>query len=138
MINVGGTGLRRYARIIQRQDPEKDGMVRVPVACGTDMDVMPDCAPGIIGRVGGGEEWPDKADRQWHVRSDFEGDELTARRDAIGDKAAGQNVQSFVSDEWTFQYDLAWRGSQRMFRSQRTSPGRTIRSIPAGKRSMRL
>jgi len=35
-----------------REDPAKDGVINIPVACVTDMDVMPDMAPWIVGKRG--------------------------------------------------------------------------------------
>ena len=64
IVNVGGIGLRRFARIYQRKDPATDGVIPVPVACVTDLDVMPDCAPEITGRVRPGETWPEKKNRR--------------------------------------------------------------------------
>jgi putative ATP-dependent endonuclease of OLD family len=48
VVNVGGTGLRRFSRIFQRSDGASPP-VSIPVACVADMDVMPDCAPVILG-----------------------------------------------------------------------------------------
>lgn len=110
LVNVGHTGLRRFARIFQRSEPERDGVIDLPVACIADLDVMPDCAPAIIGKVKEGEAWPSKDQRQWRAKCDFAGDELTARRETIREKASGQNVESFVADEWTLEYDLAYAG----------------------------
>ena len=93
IVNVGGTGLRRFARIFQRRDTENDGQINVPVACVTDLDVMPDCAPVVIGKVKEGEDWPEQGKRRWRARSDFTGDELTARREEIRAKASGQKVE---------------------------------------------
>jgi putative ATP-dependent endonuclease of OLD family len=107
-VNVGGIGLRRFAHIFQRKVLDKDGTINVPVACVTDLDVMPDCAPGIVGKVKKGEPWPEK--RRWRAKSDFEGEALAARREEIRAKAGGQNVETFVSDEWTLEYDLAHAG----------------------------
>ena len=113
VINVGGTGLRRFARIFHRRDPEGDGAVPVPVACVTDLDVMPVCAPAIVGWFKEGEDLPDKGGRRWRIKSDFTADELAAHRKAIREKADGQNVRTFVSDEWTLEYDLARAGLAR-------------------------
>ena len=111
VVNVGGTGLRRFGRIFQRRAPEADGTISVPVACIADRDVMPDCAPKIVGRLKEGEEPPDKADRRWRIKSDFaDEDELNGHADAIQAKADGQNVRTFVADEWTLEYDLAHAG----------------------------
>jgi putative ATP-dependent endonuclease of OLD family len=111
IVNVGSVGLRRYARIFQREgvkEMEKDKQLDIPVACVTDMDVMPDCAPTIIGKVKEGEEWPEKSKRRWRAKMDI-GDEnaLQAHRKEKAAKASGQCVKTFVSDEWTLEYDLA-------------------------------
>lgn len=110
VVNVGHTGLRRFARIFERGEPDRDGVINVPVACIADLDVMPDCAPAIIGRVKEGEDWPDKGQRQWRVKSDFTQDELAERRATVRNRASGQRVESFVADEWTLEYDLAYAG----------------------------
>ena len=51
IVNVGGVGLRRFARIFHRSNPDKDGQIEIPVGCVTDLDVMPDCAPEILKTV---------------------------------------------------------------------------------------
>lgn len=108
VVNVGHTGLRRFARIFQRQDPDRDGVLDVPVACVADLDIMPDCAPVIIGQVNEGDDWPEG--RRWRVKSDFNQEQLDARREEIRTRASGQNVDTFVSGEWTLEYDLAYAG----------------------------
>lgn len=110
VVNVGHTGVRRFARIFQRKEPDKDGLINVPVACIADLDVMPDCAPVIIGKVRDGEAWPEAGNRRWRAKSDFTSEELAARREDIRRRARGQNVETFVSDEWTLEYDLAFAG----------------------------
>lgn len=112
VVNVGGVGLGRYARIFMRSDPTVDGKVSVPVACMTDLDVMPDCAPEIVGKVKPGEEIPKRppSKRQWRVKSEFSSTELAERRQIRIDKASGQNVRTFVAGEWTLEYDLAFSG----------------------------
>lgn len=110
IINVGGIGLRRFARIFQRKEPVRAGLIRVPVSCIADADVMPECAPAIVGLVEAGQEPPDKARRRWRVKEDFTPRELCLHRDAIRGKADGQNVKTFVSDAWTLEFDLARAG----------------------------
>jgi putative ATP-dependent endonuclease of OLD family len=107
IVNVGGTGLGRYARIFQRSDPMR-GLLDIPVACITDMDVMPDVAPEILGRVSPGTAWPALSPRRWRAKRDFPTSaDLTAHRTAKISKIEGQAVKAFVSDEWTLEYDLA-------------------------------
>ena len=115
IVNVGGTGLRRYSRILQRQDPAK-GVFATPTACLADMDVMPDCAPRILDLV------VDDADpkwisprRKWRVKREFGATPadrqagLQAKRVRLSE-GDGQNVRTFVADEWTLEYDLAFAG----------------------------
>lgn len=72
---------------------------------------MPDCAPVIIGMVKPGEAWPER--RRWKVKSDFDDNQIEQRRRTISDRASGQRVQTFVSNEWTLEYDLAFSGLGR-------------------------
>ena len=111
IVNVGGTGFRRFARIFQRRDPAQDGEIGMPVACVADADVMPICAPEIVGKVKLGEGWPAK--RRWKVESDFNDEELTQHKAAICSRATGQCVKTFVSKYWTLEYDLARAGLDR-------------------------
>ncbi len=112
VVNVGGVGLGRYARVFLREDPAKDGEIGVPVACITDMDVMPDNAPWIVGILKEGEPVPERppSKRQWRIKADFTEGELDMRRKDRTDKASGQRVQTFVANEWTLEFDLAYFG----------------------------
>lgn len=112
VVNVGGTGLRRYARILQRRNPE-EGQLKIPTACLADMDVMPDCAPQILGLVANNDDakWTSPT-RRWKALRDFgttpeeQAAALIARRDKLGE-GDGQNVATFIADHWTLEYDLA-------------------------------
>lgn len=112
VVNVGGVGLGRYARVFMREDEAKDGTINIPVACITDMDVMPDNAPWIVGKLEAGQLVPVRppSKRQWRIKADFPGDELEQRRAERKEKASGQKVETFVADEWTLEYDLAFHG----------------------------
>lgn len=112
LVNVGGVGLGRFARIFMRRDPEISGVIGVPVACITDLDVMPNEAPWIVGKVKEGDDVPPikKAGRQWRIRSDFPGNKLAERLQERRAKASGQNVETFVANEWTLEFDLAFHG----------------------------
>ncbi|SCX65816.1 putative ATP-dependent endonuclease of the OLD family [Pseudomonas sp. NFACC32-1] len=115
IINVGGVGLRRYSKILQRKDTSK-GEITVPTACITDMDVMPDCAPEIRGLKGvKGTEWPDIAKRRWRAMKDFGSTPADVEKglNEHREKRAesdGQCVRTFVADHWTLEYDLAFNG----------------------------
>ncbi|QEQ23881.1 AAA family ATPase [Achromobacter xylosoxidans] len=120
VVNVGGVGLGRYARIFMRENPAKDGAINIPVACITDMDVMPDVAPWIVGKLEAGQPVPARppSKRQWRVKADFPGDALEQRRTDRRTKASGQKVDTFVANEWTLEYDLAFHGlGKHVFRA---------------------
>jgi len=100
IVNVGGVGLRRYARIFQRKDmkdEEKEKQLRIPVACVTDLDVMPNCAGAITGKT-------------LPTKEKLGQKGLDDKRVSLRAKASGQCVETFVSDEWTLEYDLAYSG----------------------------
>lgn len=112
VVNVGGVGLGRYARVFMREDPIADGEIGIRVACMTDMDVMPDNAPWIVGILKDGDSIPERppSKRQWRIKSDFAEDGLDQRRKERTEKASGQQVQTFVANEWTLEFDLAYFG----------------------------
>ncbi|WP_175808932.1 ATP-dependent nuclease, partial [Burkholderia cepacia] len=112
VVNVGGVGLGRYARIFMREDVEKDGVVNISVACLTDMDVMPNNAPWIVGKLEDGQLIPPRppSKRQWRIKDDFPGEHLEQRRAERREKASGQKVETFVANEWTLEFDLAFHG----------------------------
>ncbi len=115
IVNVGGKGLKRFSRIFQRQD-EAEPKLSVPVACVADVDVMPDCAPAILGLVAGDddEKWK-SSKRRWKALRDFGGNgktqeqALKERRERL-QADDGQSVRTFVADHWTLEYDLAFCG----------------------------
>lgn len=105
IVNVGGIGLGRYARILQRND-STNGELNIRTACISDMDIMPDCAPKILGKLES-DAWPVTNGRKWRAKRDFTNEQLVLKRKEKVEKLDGQAVKSFISDEWTFEYDLA-------------------------------
>ena len=111
LVDVRGVGLRRYAKIFQRAD--ESNLLNVRVACVTDRDVMPDCAPSICINekyTSDSSSWPNKSDRQWRAESDFTPTEAESHIKEIKNRADGQLVKTFVSNHWTLEYDLAFAG----------------------------
>ena len=117
LVDVRSTGLRRYSKIFQRKNkdnPQYSGdWLNIKVACITDRDIMPNCAPRIcLNREYNDDKtnWPEINDRRWIVESDFNDTQKATYLNRIQVKANGQNVKTFVSDKWTLEYDLAYYG----------------------------
>lgn len=115
IVNVGGKGLRRFSSIFQRHE-DAAPKLSVPVACVADMDVIPDCAPAILGLVSGNddEKWKSPK-RRWKALRDFgaggktQEQALKEWRERLQSND-GQSVKTFVADHWTMEYDLAFCG----------------------------
>lgn len=112
VVNVGGTGLGRYGRIFQRRRPEEIGTLDIPVACIADLDVMPDCAPAILGLELADGSRPPLNKRQWRTESELQ-DGVGVHRAQIEARTVGQSVRAFVANHWTLEYDLAFHGLAR-------------------------
>ncbi len=111
LVDVRSTGLRRYARIFQRKDMQTE--LDINVACITDRDVMPNCAPRICIDEKYTEDnstWPEKAKRAWRAEADYTSKEAEEHIKNIKEKANGQKVKTFVSGHWTLEFDLAYAG----------------------------
>lgn len=108
VVNVRGIGLRRFARIFQRKN--NTTVLPMPVACITDRDILPDCAPSIcINKAYTSVEmYPER--RKWKTESELTDEAKKALLDSIKKKADGQNVKTFVSEHWTLEYDMFFYG----------------------------
>lgn len=106
IVDVKSTGLRRYARIFQRKEGDE---INIPVSCITDRDVMPECAPTICidEKYEDKDSWP-KKNRKWRVESEIEDKGKYIQE--IKEKANGQNVETFIPEQWTLEYELAANG----------------------------
>ena len=105
VVNVGGVGLYHFARILQRADEK--AIIPIPVACITDRDVVPDVAKDYVTK-GKGKRF----------LSDYSPDEINALVKAKVERAEGGNTVVMVSDQWTFEYDLAYYGlAELMFKA---------------------
>ena len=104
IVNVGSRGLRRYARIFRRwNNVHKNASPSIPirVACLADRDVLPDCAREVL-NIGDGTN---------RIFESALADDC-ARKELIRKlcRDDGENVRTFVSDQWTLEYDLAYAG----------------------------
>lgn len=106
IVDVKSTGLRRYARIFQRKEGDE---INIPVSCITDRDVMPECAPAICidEKYEDKDNWP-RINRKWRVESEIKDKEKYIQE--IERKANGQNVKTFIPEQWTLEYELAANG----------------------------
>jgi putative ATP-dependent endonuclease of OLD family len=88
-VNVGHVGLFRYSRILQRTAGEAPA---IPVSLLADRDIPPDVAKALVG------------DRK--TEGEFTAEERTQRMTRLK-KEDGQTVKTFVSEQWTLEFDLA-------------------------------
>lgn len=115
MVNVRGIGLDRFARIFQRSDSSKQ--LAVKVACVTDKDIMPNCAPQILWPKTykeGIDKWLGVTTRRWKAEADYgdDSDKIEKVVTEIKEKTEGQYVKTFVANQWTLEYDIAYYGLQ--------------------------
>ena len=111
LVDVRSTGLRRYAKIFQRKEGLKE--LDINVACITDRDIMPNCAPKICLDDKYTEDmntWPEKKNRAWRAEVDYTEEEANDYLEKIKQKADGQKVKTFVAEHWTLEYELAYIG----------------------------
>lgn len=109
VVNVGHTGLGRFARIFLRKKigEEEPLQINIPIACLTDLDVLPSCALEILGLNTGA---PNK---KWTHEGEYGDGKLEEKRRQLANKVSGQNVISFPSELWTLEFDLANKGLLR-------------------------
>jgi putative ATP-dependent endonuclease of OLD family len=93
IVNVGHRGLFRYGRVFQRAAAPE---LPIPVACISDRDIPPDEVAHYLG------------DRD--KEADFIANNKLAEHEAALRKYDGQRVKTFVSPQWTLEYDLALCG----------------------------
>lgn len=93
IVNVGHRGLFRYGRVFQRASGPA---LPIPVACISDRDIPPDEAADYLG------------DRKKESVLIAEG--KVGMHEASLKKYDGQKVKTFVSPQWTLEFDLALYG----------------------------
>jgi len=106
VVNVGHTGLGRFAKIFLRKKIGDENIIpiNIPTACLTDLDVLPSCAPEIL------ELNTESQNRKWTHEGEYEEGKLEEKRQQLSNKVSGQNVISFPSELWTLEFDLANKG----------------------------
>lgn len=116
IVNVGNLAYKRYAKIYRKKEVGGQSFP-MKVACVTDLDIWPDKAEkkpeNDIGfKV---KKQPNPAAgktgnlNRWVSYYDDKPDDLATRK-ATKCKQDGENVKTFVSEEWTFEYCLAKSG----------------------------
>ncbi|WP_413657883.1 ATP-dependent nuclease [Paraburkholderia phenoliruptrix] len=116
-VSVGGVGLFRFARILQRKDGTS---LPVRVACIGDLDVVPDDISYIEGRKDKEEKGiPKTKDGKNHQKRkvrDYTPQEIVELRKSKIDRARGGSTEVFIADHWTLEYDLLRSGvAKHMF-----------------------
>ncbi|WP_064444696.1 ATP-dependent endonuclease [Rhodococcus sp. YH3-3] len=106
VVNVGSVGLFRYSRIFQRDGEQ----IPVAVACIRDRDLVP-------------EDTSDDMRGSLECSAEMTQPEIAAHVDKLTAADSG-HVKTFVSDEWTLEYDLAaasWKMAALMHKAARSA-----------------
>ncbi|OFC70822.1 ATP-dependent nuclease [Alteromonas confluentis] len=116
IVNVGNLAYKRYAKIYRRRKSTGRSFP-MKVACITDLDIWPDKAdqkhPSGVGFKT--RSFPDRGNgkkgnlNRWLSYYDDKPDKLKERKDTKREQD-GENVKTFISEEWTFEYCLAKSG----------------------------
>ncbi|WP_445491547.1 ATP-dependent nuclease [Niallia sp. 03133] len=88
VLNVGSTAFLRYSRIFRRKNSE-NGLLNIPVACVTDLDID---TVEYISNEGLSEAYYEKRQE---------------KKANIVERLDGQVVRTFVSPYWTLEHDIA-------------------------------
>lgn len=116
IVNIGNLAYKRYAKIY-RPNNKNDGGLPIKVACVTDLDIWPDKAEKLASNPIGFKEkiQPDSNNQKkgnlnrWVCYYTDKPQKLEKRKDNKT-KHDGDNVKTFISEEWTFEYCLAKYG----------------------------
>jgi putative ATP-dependent endonuclease of OLD family len=119
IVNVGNLAYKRYAKIYRRREATAQ-QFPMKVACITDLDIWPDKAEKRSGNPIGfkDKKQPDASTRQtgnlnrWVSYYDDKPADLETRMSNKREQD-GENVKTFISEEWTFEYCLARSGLAR-------------------------
>ncbi|SHF34776.1 putative ATP-dependent endonuclease of the OLD family [Chryseobacterium takakiae] len=107
IVNVGSTALFRYSKIFQRKDGEQIG---IRVSCITDRDIPPKAAGRYtyeVQRRTGDLEVMNLLRDGRRTEEDYSPVELEKKIDAKKNKYRGGDVDVFIGNTWTLEYELA-------------------------------
>jgi putative ATP-dependent endonuclease of OLD family len=119
IVNVGNLAYKRYAKIYRRREAAAQKFP-MKVACITDLDIWPDKAEKRTGNSIGfkDKKQPDAATEKtgnlnrWVSYYVDKPADLETRMSNKREQD-GENVKTFISEEWTFEYCLAKSGLAR-------------------------
>ena len=119
VVNIGNTAFSRYAKIFRRKgldDVEhKNEWLPIKVACLLDLDLWPEKAEDKPENEPFGfknKKRPDGKGRGGNLYcwlSEYSMDELEEKKNEKK-SIRGQNVEAYLSDDWTFEFTLALKG----------------------------
>lgn len=111
IVSVGGVGLFRFARILQRKDGAR---MPINVACIGDLDVVPNDVKYIEGRQdkieAGILKTKEGKEHQKRKARDYTAEEIDELRVRKKSRAEGGSTEVFIADHWTLEYDLLRSG----------------------------
>ena len=119
VVNIGNTAFSRYAKIFRRKGLDgvehKNEWLPIKVACLLDLDLWPEKAEDKPENEPFGfknKKRPDGKGRGGNLYcwlSEYSMDELEEKKNEKK-SIRGQNVEAYLSDDWTFEFTLALKG----------------------------
>lgn len=129
IVNVGSTAYARFAKIFQRHQavPDATKWLGVKIACVRDLDLWPARADKAISADVGFKDLKPGNRHYWVTRQAPDGEMIgtdpAEKAAALQNEVGQQNVQVFVSEEWTFEYCLIRKGYGERIRQIIHGPG---------------
>lgn len=108
VINIGSTAWKRFAKIFLRKNKDMVNLAWLPikVAILCDLDLWPNCAEETEENAYGFKTKKDRNRSYWKSSVT----DLNAHKINMKDNLERQNIKVLISNEWTFEYSLAYCG----------------------------
>lgn len=100
IVSIGNTAFLRYSRIFKRRDGHEG--LKIPVACITDNDIRP-------------QKYRDEVDPSIKSSNDYTPEETVVHRNKKASSLDGQGVKTFISPNWTLEYDICLGNLSKLF-----------------------
>lgn len=124
LVSLNGLSKKRYAKVYRSSDSEVNPPLPIKVACITDLDLWPDEAEeNEVNLYGFKVRKTGPKGNQHYWLSHYDQDGIRNKEDQKKE-FDGDNVKTFISDDWTFEFCLAKYGlSEEINEVLKENPG---------------